>query len=184
MTNMTKFSLFFFFFVATVCYTQQTSAQSNFLFPCDGVTLGKTTVQELEDLGARTLRINDRTNQPYTYYIVRGQNVWFDEDSGLAMRYNIVHTGTLPEKWISLGMSFENSYDQWLEFAQTYKLDVLVKRSPQKRVYRGHDTFSAELGLHYVADGIAYAIELNFNYSTGTETSDKNTLYSIRVKAQ
>ena len=169
--------------ILAIFYAESAAAQSNVLFPCDGVTLGKTTVKELEELGTRTLQVNNETNQRLNYYIVRGQNVWFDEITGLAMSYHIVKTGALPEKWVSLGMSFENSYDQWLEFAQTHKLDVVINKKPEKRFYRGYDTFTAKLELLYMAEGVSYKIELDFNYSRGTETSDKNTLYSIKVRA-
>ena len=157
------------------------TTNSNLLFPCDGVTLGKTTVEELEELGTITIRINDRTNKPYNYYIINGQNVWYDEQSRLAEHYHIIHNEALPEKWVMLGMSFENSYDQWLDFAKDNKLFILVVKKPQKGTYRGHDTFIATLELLYKSDGLSYKISLNFNYSNGSTTSDKNTLYSINV---
>jgi len=173
-----------------LCLNTATNAQTktdnvtstNLLFPCDGVTLGKTTVKELEKLGTRTTKINSRTNKPNNYYIVKGQNVWYDERSGLASHYHIVHNGALPEKWVLLGMSFENSYDQWLDFAKVNKLDTLVVKKPKKEIYDGHDTFVAILELLYKADGLSYKIKLDFSYLEGTTTSDNNTLYSIGVE--
>jgi len=160
------------------------TTNSNLLFPCDGVTLGKTTVEELEQLGTRTLKINEDTNQPYNYYNVKDQNVWYDKKSGLADHYFISRTGVLPEKWTTLGMSFEHSYDKWLDFARANNFHVRPKIDPHKGIYRDRDTFIAQLWLFYTADGVSYKIVLDFNYSTGTTTEDNNTLYSIRVSVQ
>jgi hypothetical protein len=174
-------------FFGTLTHAQSqpdNTTSSNLLFPCDGVTLGKTTVEELAKLGTRTVRINSRTNQPYNYYIVKGQNVWYSEVSGLAIFYSITHTGVLPEKWILLGMSFENSYNQWIDFAKANNLDILVVKKPQKEIYQDHDTFTAKLELLYTADGFTYAIELDFKYSKGTTTVDNNTLYNISVRVR
>jgi len=157
------------------------AAGSNLLFPADGVTLGKTTVSELAKLGKRTTTINKNTNQPYLYYEINGMEVWYDEKTNLADHYFRLYYEKLPDKWVSAGMSFEYSYDQWLDFAKRNNLSVQVKKNPQTGTYRGQSTFIAELVLSYTAEGILYEIDLDFNYSDGTKTSDKNTLYSIWV---
>jgi hypothetical protein len=59
----------------------------NHLFPLDGVTPGKTTVQELARMGVRSTTINDRTNLPYTYYTINGIKVWYDEETSFARHY-------------------------------------------------------------------------------------------------
>jgi hypothetical protein len=60
----------------------------------------------------------------------------------------------------------------------------VVAKRPQIRIYNGNNTFSANLWLLYVADDIPYKIELNFDYSKGTTTADRNTLYSVNVSIQ
>jgi len=157
---------------------------ANLLFPADGVTLGKTTVNELMRLGKRTTTIDDRTNQPYLCYEINGIDVWYDEKTNLAERYYITYYKKIPDKWASTGMSLENSYDQWLDYARRNNMGVQVKKNPQTGTYSGHSTFIAELELSYTAEGILYEIELDFNYSNGTKTSDRNTLYSIRVRGK
>jgi len=165
--------------------TQNTATSgTNLLFPADGVTLGKTTVNELMRMGTRSRYIDDETSQPYLYYEVKGIEVWYDEKTNLADHYYIVNYERLPDKWVSTGMSFENSYDQWLDYARRYNLGVKVEKSPQKGSYDGHSTFVAELVFSYIAEGVLYEIELNFNYSDGDKSSDRNTLYSIRVRGK
>ncbi|MCL1958944.1 MAG: hypothetical protein FWF68_05030 [Spirochaetes bacterium] len=172
--------------VKKIVGTQSTAAAQtvNLLFPADGVTLGKTTVNELMKLGKRSTNIDKDTNQPYLYYVINGINVWYDDKTNLASHYYITHSGKLPEKWVKAGMSLEYSYDQWLDFAKKNNLSVQVTKSPQTGTYNGHSTFIAELVLSYTAEGISYVIDLDFNYSEGTKTSDKKTLYSIYFRGR
>jgi len=159
------------------------TTNSNLLFPCDGVTLGKTTVEELEKLGTRTTSRSSKDNQPFPYFIVKGQKVWFNPRSGLAIQYDITRFEPIPQKWADLGMSFSNSYDQWFDFAKAHNLEVLVVKKPEKENRNGKEIFNATLWILYVADDISYRIELDFINAEGT-TSDKNTLSFIHVRAQ
>jgi len=78
-------------------------------------------------------------------------------------------------------MSFEKSYDEWINLAKEYGWTVKITKSPEIRIYSGHNTFVAKIEFSYRNYGVSYSIYLDFNYSTGTKTTDKNTLYSIWI---
>jgi hypothetical protein len=154
---------------------------NNSLFPLDGVTLGKTTVQELARRGTISKHISNSTGKPYNYYTINGVDVWFDENSGLASHYSFIdrpYGNQLPQKWVSMGMSFENSYEEWVYLANMYNWTVEMLKPPVIESGR----FKATIELSYRKDGVLYIIRLFFiSENGGTKKSDNNTLYQINV---
>ena len=146
-----------------------------------GFFLGKTTVSELARLGKRAISIDKSTGQPYLYYTINGQNVWYDERSGLSSYYHISSGDMIPLKWWTLGMLWDKSYNQWIALADEFGWGIKILNEPTLKIYNGRKYFHANVIFSYNADGIGYSIELDFYYSKGLRTSDKNTLSSIGV---
>jgi hypothetical protein len=50
------------------------------LFPLHGVTLGKTTLAELRELGKRTTSISENTHEPYKCYEINDLDFWYQNE--------------------------------------------------------------------------------------------------------
>jgi len=170
---------------------------TNLLFPLDGVTLGKTTEKELQALGKK---ISEKhfgdgyqygSGKSYKGYEVNGFEVWYDDKPNLAFLYEFDRSvvtrqyDKLPNKWVSAGMSFDLSYDQWIDWAKKNNLSVWVKVNPNVSETSSGVHFDAVLVLSYIADGVKYEIELRFFGEKNTsKTSDKETTSHIWVRGK
>jgi|GEM_PF-2854458 len=151
------------------------------LFPLYGVTLGKTTVEELAKLGVRAMNIDEDTGQPYQYYIVNQTNFWYDK--GLSEHIYIVKFDSMPKSWREIGFDWRLSYVKWLALLRKIGYEVKVTRKPTVVKHERKDSFSAEIKASYSEGNIKYEVELDFNYGENrTSENDQNTLFSIRVK--
>jgi hypothetical protein len=162
---------------------------NNFLFPLEGVTLGKTTVKELAQRGKRSTHIDNSTGQPYLYYTINGINFWYDDKTGLSDHLSLYHRDNMPKEWQSAGLSWEKSYDEWLAWAIKSGMDIKVVESPTTKrrdnINGGKPSFSARVEIIFTSkSNIPYRMTLNFDYSSGTTSRDKNTLYSISVNVR
>jgi zinc ribbon protein len=157
--------------------TEEANESDIDLFPLYGVTLGKTTVEQLARLGVRTSQIDKNTGKPYQYFVINGTNFWYN-DSGIA-HYMYIARGIypIPEKWRALGFDWDISYNQWINLLERLGYSVTIAEPPHIVIWQGHDSFSAKI----VAIKGTIKIELGFDYSEGTTTDSKGTLYNISV---
>lgn len=142
---------------------------SNLLFPIDGFTLGKTTIDELVNLGI--VELDDRYSLSNGLIDeIRGASlgdifIQYGEKSRIIDYCSIMgdDDDSIPQKWISLGMSWENTPDEWLEFAETHNLETrCYSKKPDHRADEDDRDYS--LCLSYSADGIFYDIYLDYSY--------------------
>jgi hypothetical protein len=150
------------------------------LFPLYGVTLGKTTVEELARLGTRSTSIDKNTGAPYRYYVIRGTNFWYDDSEIAGHIYIARGIYSIPDPWKNLGFDWDISYDQWLQLLQGLGYSITLEGPPRIVKYEGHDCFSAKILATKPAGPL---ISLDFNYNNGSKADSKATLYSISVKA-
>jgi hypothetical protein len=144
----------------------------DFLFPIEGVTLGKTSVKELASRG----EVGSSSGNCYSYDI-NGQ-MFYVYHGRVADGMHLVNgLYKLPEKWQSIGMDYKLSYDQWIALLKQLGCTVEETKPPTVR----DGSFSAVLSAFYSVGGMKYKIELHFDYLKGTTRSDLNTLYSIDV---
>ena len=148
------------------------------LFPLCGVTLGKTTVDELAKLGSRTKYIDEDTGQPYRCYEVNGLDFWYD-DGQFAEHMYLTYTKAMPELWEKAGFRWELSFNDWIKLFSKLGWVVNVTKKPIIDNYDGHQSFAAELE---VVSGII-ELKLAFRYSRGTTVDSLGTLYSLWVEA-
>jgi hypothetical protein len=150
------------------------------LFPLYGVTLGKTTVEQLARLGVRTSSIDKNTGKPYKFYVINETNFWYN-DNGIADHMYIARgIYPIPEPWRALGFDWDISYNQWITLLQRLGYSVTISKPPSVVMYQGHNSFSAEI-IATKGTEIPMEIKLDFNYSEGTTTDSKGTLYSIGI---
>lgn len=149
------------------------------LFPLNGVTLGRTTIAELNRLGQRSRYVDDQTGEPFRCYQVGGINFWY-QDGDVAESVFLSHGTTIPEKWRKHGFSWVHSFEYYGDLLRSLGFELTVTRQPTTRWFSGRRSFSAELegrrsGL------IGLRIKLDFDFGEGTKPSDIDTLYSIDV---
>jgi len=157
------------------------SSESNTeLFPLFGVTLGETTVEQLERLGKKHLASKRYSGGPEGFYEINKTNFWYNA-SGVAY-YMYIARGiyTIPDPWGALGFDWNSSYNQWISLLQRLGFSVSISEPPRVVEYDGHDSFGAKVtGIRQVR--LPIGIDLAFNYSRETATDSPGTLYSISV---
>jgi hypothetical protein len=152
-------------------------------FPLCGIVLGETTIAEIEQIGVDDPLLNVQKGDG-NYYEVNATDYWFniwyhDEDRADSMY--IVHTQPVPLPWKELGINWELSYDEWFQLLLDLGFQIKVTRQPAVDQYDGHDTFSAELTATRRGN-LSLKITINFNYSHGTQKSDKDTMYNFTIR--
>jgi hypothetical protein len=150
------------------------------LFPLYGVTLGKTTVEQLAQLGERTTSIDKTTGLAYQSYVIREVDFWYNKAGVASDMYIAKGISSIPEQWRALGFDWDIPYNQWLALLRRLGYSITVEQSPRVVTYDGHDSFSARIVATKRAKPL---IKLDFNYNNGSKTDSKGTLYSISVKA-
>lgn len=158
------------------------------LFPLYGATIGVTTVTELAKLGKRASGIFDETGEPFNYYQINGLNFWYDEDDGIFDRMSMIVSlakNKMPDEWKKLGLSWELSYNEWLDLLKRLQYSISIYTIPHLEEWRGYSSFRAV--VHAEKQTITpVRIELRFAYgkkTTSDFTDSPNTLYSIKIKA-
>jgi hypothetical protein len=141
----------------------------DYIFPINGVTLGKTTARELKRLGK--LESYD-TYFGTGYYNINGMYVGSDEEAGLAITlflWSVYHDEELavsmPQKMAALGMSWDLSYKEWIDLAMKLKWDVEIFKRPYRNEYG--DIRATLVFSNGERRGLRYSIELDFYYEDG-----------------
>jgi hypothetical protein len=141
----------------------------DYIFPINGVTLGKTTSRELKRLGK--LESSDADSGTGGYNI-NGMYVGSDEEAGLAIAislhknwYDDEYSDVMPQRMAALGMSWDLSYKEWIDLAMKLKWDVEITRSP----YRDEDgdIWATLIFSNGERRGLRYSIYLFFHYEDG-----------------
>jgi hypothetical protein len=150
------------------------------LFPLFGVSLGKTTLEELKRLGQlNTTSINPRTGKPFDYVVINKLNLWYSNNK--ASGIYITYTEPMPSPWQELGFSWKLSYEGWKQLFESLGYHVVIVQPPKVVDYDGHPSLSANMHASYRWDDVLISIVANFNYSRGTTPSDSGTLYALSI---
>lgn len=163
-------------------YTGGSSPSSiNDFFPIWGVTLGKTTWKQAEDVGNV---VNIWKDGPDRYMDIGTGKITFWDHKGEGKFTEIywTHTnGDFPSSWKSKGFSWDNSYNTWLSTFRSLGFTIKVTKEPKTRYYDDRNTLSADVQA-LSEDGLL-RFDLDFDYgSNGHYTSSPKTLYSITVR--
>ena len=163
--------------------SQTTSSGSiNQFFPLFGITIGKTTWKEAEDLG-NEVKIWEKG--PARHF--RSHNVAFWDHKGEGVFKDVHWTysnGKFPESWKQLGFSWDNSYNDWLTTFRRLGYTITIKEEPKTKTWQGRKTLSAEFKA--VSPDGALEFRLDFDYGNknkeGYQVSSPNSLYSLDIK--
>ena len=157
------------------------SSSINDFFPIWGVTLGKTTWKQAEDVGNVVKIWKDG---PDRYMDIGSGNITFWDHKGegkFTSIYWINTNGDFPSQWKSKGFSWENSYNTWLSTLRGLGFTIKVTKEPETKYYDNRNTLSANVQA-LSKDGLL-RFDLDFDYGEdGHYTSSPKSLYSITVR--
>ena len=157
------------------------SSAVNDFFPVFGVTLGKTTWKQVEEMGyvveiwkegpARNTKVND-----VYFWDHKGTGVFIDMHKPHSWRDN-----NFPPLWKSKGFSWDLSYDEWMDVFRKLGFQITVTKQPSQREFSGRISLSAKFEA-LSSDGTLLFM-LSFDYGeNGCQTSSPKSLYAIDVE--
>ncbi len=151
-------------------------------FPLYDVTLGVTTISELEQLGSKATDINASTNRPYDYFRIKGMNFWHHGTT--ASHLYLTYSDPLPRSWMNCGWDWQLSYNDWIKLLEKQGFHVLDAHKPKTERYDGKLSLTAELMAEMVLpNNLTLTVECDFSYSQKTGLDTEGTLYSLRILA-
>lgn len=149
----------------------------NDFFPIYGVTLGKTTWRQVEEMGYKVEKSKDNSSRNTTIekaYIcdLNGKGVfnWM-----LLLQYN-----TIPPLWKSKGFSWNLSYEEWVALFNKMGFDIKVTKQPTQIESSGRMYLSAEFEALTSDRNLLFKMEFGYGYD-GYYTSSPKTLFSLSV---
>ena len=153
------------------------SSSINDFFPLFGITLGKTTWKQAEDMG---YYVEIWKEGPSRTMDVLGVDFWDHGGKGVFNSLHMTHSSQIPSLWQSKGFSWDNSYDGWQEVFKKSGFTIEVTEKPSQKEYSGRDILKAKF-LATSSDG-TLSFNLDFDFGdNGSLTSSPQTLYSISV---
>lgn len=146
------------------------SSSTKELFPVYGITLGETDEDTLKNMG----KADDG------HYTVHGQNFWV-HDGNIFKGMYLTRPSQLPLKWRNMGFDWYLTYDQWLDLLNDLGYTITIEEAPHIEMYRGHESFYAEVKAVNKTAAVPTELSLDFKYSDITTTSGEGSLYSIDI---
>lgn len=162
-------------------YVSDSMSSIDEFFPLFGVTLGKTTWKQVEDMG---YKVEIWKNGLSRTTEVGGVDFWDDEGEGvfnsLYWHYNKYDLIDFPPFWKSKGFSWELSYDEWTDAFMNLGFEITVTKQPMQLEYSGRNTLSAKFEA-LSPDG-TLLFTMSFDYGeNGYHTSSPKSLDNIMV---
>ena len=155
-----------------------TSFAINDFFPIWGISLGKTTWQQAEEMGY-AVRKWDNCSIRETCV----DNAHFRDWNSQGVITSVLmyeDDGDLPLLWKSKGFSWDNSYDEWIVLFS--RLDFIIKVTEEPIQYEEDDNMMLKANFEAVSPDGLLKFDLAFNHgNNGYLTSSPNTLYSIEA---
>lgn len=147
-------------------------------FPIEGITLGKTTWKQAEEMGHRVKVWKDG---PRRYINVEG--IIFSDNDGLGVFTSFILTlgdQDFPLSWKSMGFSWELSYEGWLALFDNLGYNVTIMEEPSRSEFMGHDSLHAR--FEALSPDKLLLFGMNFDYGeNGCYTTSPKTIYFISV---
>jgi hypothetical protein len=144
------------------------------LFPLFGISLGRSTVEDIEKLKYKCTRIESGSR----YCDVEDLDFWDHDHDRIVESVYLVSSDHLPDKWQNeFGFSFDKSYDEWMEALADDKFHVVIVVAP----HVVEDALVAAVDIYSEMDSVKIRLEFAFGNSEGEgyETSSPRSLYGI-----
>ena len=149
-------------------------------FPVFGITLGKTTWKQAEDLGNV---VEIWKEGPSRYVDIEKVTFWDFDGIGKFTSMNLyAHDDEdFPLLWKSKGFSWDNSYDEWVDVFKKLGFDITIIEEPTLKDFSGRNTLSAE--FYALSSDESLRFKMSFGYGEdGYQTSSPKTLDSIDLE--
>jgi len=148
------------------------------LFPLWGITPGKTTWKDAENMGHK---VEIWKNGPARTMGVNGVDIWDHDGIGVFNHIYWVHFNCdFPDYWKSIGFSWDNSYDVWISLFKGFGYEIRIIEEPTIDEWKGNRTLNAEFLA--ISPNKDWKGRMLFRYGKdGFSTSSPNTLYSITI---
>jgi superfamily II DNA or RNA helicase len=148
-------------------------------FPAFGITLGKTTWRDAENLGYTVKQYENGPDR-----VLRAEDVYFWDNDGsgvFSIMYWSKYNGNFPQTWKSKGFSWDLSYNEWVELLDLLEFDVEITKQPWKDTYQGHKVFRAELKAISIDRMLSFKFDFNYG-DEGCYLSSPKTLDTISIE--
>ena len=154
------------------------SSINNDFFPLFGVTLGKTTWKQVEDMG---YEVKIWEKGPDRLCKVEGVAFWDHKGKGVFTSFYWTRDDSdFPPLWKSKGFSWDISYDEWIQVFENLGFKLTVTKQPIQSEFSGHKTLSAE--FEAVSPDKLLEFTMEFDYGeNGYLTSSPKTLEGLFV---
>lgn len=155
------------------------SSAINDFFPLFGITLGKTTWQDANDMGYEVIRFK---NEECRSINVEDVDFWDHEGVGIFTSiYWTLDESDFPPEWKSKGFDWNQSYDKWIKVFEKLGFVVTISRKPSQKIYSPRrQSFSAEFEALSPDKSLRFIMDFNYGIN-GSQASSPKTLYSITV---
>lgn len=161
----------------------QSSTSATDLFPVYGITLGETTIKDIEQKGyecEEDSTIGSKSSNCDVETIV----FWdFDGNEKVDGIY-ITNTAKIPDKWIeNFGFRWRLSYSEWTQLFTRLGYSIEIEKAPATVEYQNRKTLSASLKATSEIQKIVFELDFNYGNSTGKgyDVNAPFTLYSISI---
>lgn len=157
------------------------------LFPVWGITLGKTSMYEMQEENEFHTKLEKFEGTPMIHAKnekgEKGASIWCENKADCFNQIYITRTHDLPEKWIALGFDWSLSYNSWLHLLS--KLGFTIHNTiASTQYFQGRTCLDAEFEAKSIDDYLIFKFDFNYgNYNgEGHTTISKNSLYSIDLR--
>lgn len=155
----------------------------NDLFPFFGITLGRTSWKQAEDMGCPI------TIYPSGSRYIRCDDFSFGdyEEKGIITSLSLRKQSEFPSKWYRKGFSWDNSYDEWVSVLKTLGFKINITHQPSLK-------FAEDVIGEVFDEGYLYAefealspdesllLKMIFEHGNeGNQTSSPSTLFRMVV---
>ena len=152
-------------------------------FPIYGITLGKTTTNDMKKLGYAPKLYE---NGPSHVCHVETLSFWDMDGDNIYEQIYTNHSAKMPAVWTDkFGFKWELSYNYWMSLFKRLNFSVTIKKAPETSSYQSRNVLTAEFEAISADKSLKFVLKFNYGNGKGEGygTDAKNSLYSISVYA-
>lgn len=159
-------------------YSKATSFAIDDFFPIWGISLGKTTWQQAEEMGYTVRKWDNCSVREMCVDNARFRD--WNSQGFVTSVLMYEDDGDLPHFWKSKGFSWDNSYDEWIDIFS--RMDFRIKVTEEPKQNEEDENIMLKANFEAVSPDGLLKFDLDFNHgNTGYLTSSPKTLYSIEA---
>ncbi len=146
------------------------------LFPVNGVTLGKTSIDELVNTEATKLEQAVEADG-----LIKVDSVGFSYQDRVLTTLEIVKNETMPTRWKDAGFEWSLSYQEWTGLLVKLGFSINQIQAPTLQMEADHPVMVAEFEA-YRPSGFPTVFNFSFTENRGTGVASKNVLNKISAR--